>query len=106
MTLHADDRPGPLTVIAYMRAAPGKREQLRAELESLIEPTRLEKGCITFDLHQGDQDPDVFFLYEKWETEAHLDAHFTTPHLRAGAAVIPELTDDSGTTITRLRQIA
>jgi quinol monooxygenase YgiN len=29
-----------LTVIAFMRAAPGKREELKAALEALIEPTK------------------------------------------------------------------
>ena len=29
-----------LTVIAFMRAAPGKREELKAALEALIKPTK------------------------------------------------------------------
>jgi hypothetical protein len=46
-----------LTVIAFMRAAPGKREELKAALEALIEPTRQENGYVNYDLHQGVEYP-------------------------------------------------
>jgi Antibiotic biosynthesis monooxygenase len=46
-----------LTVIAFMRAAPGKREELKAALEALIEPTKQEDGYVNYDLHQGVEDP-------------------------------------------------
>ena len=42
-----------LTVIAYMRAAPGQREELRAALEALIQPTSKEKGYVDYDLHRA-----------------------------------------------------
>jgi quinol monooxygenase YgiN len=35
-----DDNRELLTVIAFMRAAAGKREELKAALEALIEPTK------------------------------------------------------------------
>ena len=66
MPTPADDRPGLLTVITNMRAAPGKREAVRAALESLVEPTRQERGCVNYDLYQSIQDPDLFFFYENW----------------------------------------
>jgi Antibiotic biosynthesis monooxygenase len=49
-----------LTVIAFMRAAPGKREELKAALEALIEPTRQEDGYVNYDLHHGVEDPYLF----------------------------------------------
>jgi quinol monooxygenase YgiN len=101
-----DDRPDLLTVIAYMRAAPGKREELRAALEALIEPTRREKGCVNYDLHQSAEDPDRFFFYENWESGNDLDAHLTAPHLQQFSALIPELLDESGLIVNRVRRIA
>ena len=106
MPTPTDDRRDLLTVIAYMRAAPGKREELRAGLEALIEPTSQEKGYVNYDLHQGDEDPDAFFFYENWESGRDLDAHLTAPHLREFAARIPELLDESGLTVNRVRRIA
>ena len=101
-----DDRPELLTVIAYMRAAPGKREELRAALESLIEPTSQENGYVNYDLHQSVEDPDRFFFYENWESGEHLDAHLSAPHLEEFAASIPQLLDDSGLSVNRVRRIA
>ncbi len=106
MPTPTDDRRDLLTVIAYMRAAPGKRDELRAALEALVEPTSREKGYVNYDLHQGNEDPDQFFFYENWESDADLDAHLDAPHLRDFAARIPELLDDSGLSVNRVRRIA
>jgi quinol monooxygenase YgiN len=97
-----DDRRDLLTVIAFMRAAPGKRDELRAALEALVEPTSQEEWYVDYDLHQSTEDPDRFFSYENWESDPHLDA----PHLRDFAARIPELLDDSGLSVNRVRRIA
>ena len=106
MPTPTDDRRDLLTVIAYMRAAPGKRDELRAALEALVEPTSREKGYVNYDLHQGAEDPDRFFFYENWESDADLDAHLDAPHLRDFAARIPELLDDDGLSVNRVRRIA
>ncbi len=106
MPTPTDDRRDLLTVIAYMRAAPGKRDELRAALEALVEPTSREKGYVNYDLHQGTEDPDRFFFYENWESGEHLDAHLQTPHLVEFADAMGDLLDEQGLTITRLRRIA
>jgi quinol monooxygenase YgiN len=106
VTTPTDDRRDLLTVIAYMKAAPGKEEELRAELEALIEPTSQEKGFVNYDLHQNVEDPGAFFFYENWESSEHLDAHLAAPHLVRFADIMGDLLDENGLTITRLRRIA
>ena len=106
MTTPTDDRRDLLTVIASMRAAPGKQDELRAALEELIEPTSQEQGYVNYDLHQSIEDPDAFFFYENWESGEHLDAHLGTPHIAELVVRIPELLDDSGLTVNRVRRIA
>ena len=106
MTTPTDDRRDLLTVIAYMKAAPGKRDELKAELEALIEPTSKEDGYVNYDLHQGVEDPDTFFFYENWESPEHLDAHLATPHLVRFADIMDGLLDEKGLTINRVRRIA
>ncbi len=106
MTTPTDDRRDLLTVIAYMKAAPGKEEELRAELEALIEPTSQEDGFVNYDLHQRVEDPGGFFFYENWESAEQLDAHLATPHLVRFAGIMGDLLDENGLTINRLRRIA
>lgn len=72
----------PLTVIAQMRAKPGKEDELRAALEALIEPTTRDEGYINYDLHQNVDDPAVFFFYENWADRATHAAHMQAPHLQ------------------------
>ena len=106
MPTPTDDRRDLLTVIAYMRAAPGKRDELRVALEALIRAHRQGEGDVNYDLHQTIEDPDRFCFYENWESGADLDAHLDAPQLRDFAARIPELLDDSGLSVDRVRRIA
>jgi len=71
-----------LTVMAKIKAKPGKEEETKAVLEGLLKPTRQEEGCIQYDMHQDHDDPSLFFFYENWESREHLDRHLKTPHLK------------------------
>ena len=106
MPTPTDDRRDLLTVIAYMKAAPGKTDELRTALEGLIAPTTAEDGCVNYDLHEAVEEPGTFFFYENWEGAEQLDAHLATPHLVQFAGRIEELLDADGLTINRLRRIA
>ncbi|MGY1761405.1 putative quinol monooxygenase [Geodermatophilus sp. SYSU D00779] len=106
MPTPTDDRRDLLTVIAHMRAALGKRDELRAALEALVETTSREQGHVAYDLHQSIVDPDRFLFYENWESDTDLDTHLDAPHLRDFAARVPELLDDSGLSVDRVRRIA
>ncbi|MEJ8277479.1 putative quinol monooxygenase [Pseudonocardia spirodelae] len=105
MPTPTDDDRTLLTVIARMRAKPGKEEELKAELEKLIEPTTKEDGYVNYDLHQGWDDPAVFFFYENWESEAKLDAHLQTPHLTRFVGIMGDLLDGE-LVIQKLRRVA
>ena len=74
----------PLTVIARIKAKPGREDVVRTALLKLIEPTRAENGCINYDLHVSQDDPAVFYFHENWSSAAELDAHLKSAHLEAG----------------------
>ena len=105
MPTPTDERPDLLTVITSMRAQAGKEQALREALEALVAPTSKEDGYVTYDLHQGVEDPATFFFYENWESGAALDAHLATPHLVDFVGKMDGLLD-GGLQITRLRRIA
>ena len=69
------------TVVAFLRAKPGKRDELRQVLEGFVAPTRAEEGCINYDLHVSDDDPDLFVFYENWRSKQDLEQHLRKPHL-------------------------
>jgi len=69
-----------LTVIAKIKANQNSLEKVSNELQRLVEPTRNEKGCIDYILHQDNDDPSIFIFYENWETSVDLDAHMESEH--------------------------
>jgi quinol monooxygenase YgiN len=70
-----------LAMVVEFRAAPGRRDDLRDALLALVGPTRLEDGCLLYDLHESREDPDVLAFYEVWrDADAHA-AHDRTPHV-------------------------
>jgi len=80
-----------LTVVARVRAKPGKEEEMKRVLLGLVAPTRAEAGCINYDLHQSQDDAALFLFYENWESRAHLDAHAKSAHIQAFRARAGEL---------------
>ena len=72
-----------ITVLARLKAKPGKEEQLREALVSLIEPTRRETGCINYDLHLGLEDKVLFMFYENWTSKEVWEAHLASNHLKS-----------------------
>lgn len=82
---------GKVTVVAYHRAKPGKERALREALLAVCGPTRAEKGCINYDLHESPDDPSVLVFLENWESKADLDAHLASPHIDAFRAIAGDL---------------
>jgi quinol monooxygenase YgiN len=72
-----------LTVVAHIRAKDGMEETLKQELTALVGPTRSEKGCIKYELHQSVENKSLFMFYETWASKQDLDEHMRMPHMKA-----------------------
>jgi len=72
-----------LTVVAQVKAQPGKEADVRRELLSLVGPSRQDAGCLNYDLHEATDKPGHFLFHENWTSKAHLDAHLAKPDLQA-----------------------
>lgn len=72
----------PVTVLAIIRVKPGSESEARTMLSSIVPDTLQEPGCLAYDLHQSISDPAEFLFYERWSSDAALDAHAasTAPH--------------------------
>ena len=85
------DGATPLTIVAELKAKPGKEAELRQALQSLIEPTRHQQGNINYDMLVSNQDPGVIIFYENWRTKAEWDRHMHSSILVDFAKKQPEL---------------
>jgi len=71
-----------LTVIAYITAKVGDEDKVRDALLDLVVETRKERGCINYDLHQSEKNPNEFLMHENWAAASDLDAHAKTVHIQ------------------------
>lgn len=80
-----------LTVVAHLRARPGKEAELEQALLALVAPTTAEDGCLNYDLHRETGDPGHFVFYENWTSQQALARHLAAPHIQAVLARADEL---------------
>jgi len=63
-------------------------EAVRVALK-MAEATRAEPGCISYRFYADISDPNAFFIFEEWESDAALAQHFQTPHMAEFQRQIP-----------------
>jgi quinol monooxygenase YgiN len=79
-----------IRLIASMTVVPGKENELREVLRSLIGPTRNETGCRRYQMYESEQ-KGRYFADEIWQSREALDAHLQSAHFKRAAAAFPEL---------------
>jgi quinol monooxygenase YgiN len=83
-----------LRVVARIKARAETVSEVRELLSSLVEPTRKEFGCITYELLQNTEDPTDFTFVEEWETDEALASHAASDHIEAiGPRLQPVVVD-------------
>lgn len=81
----------PLVVIATLIAKPGQASALQKELETLVQATRQEPGCITYELHQDRESAEGFYMFERWVDAEALQIHDGSAHIQAFRAAAGDL---------------
>ena len=77
-------------VVSKSLVKEGKTAEYKQHTVKLIEETRKEAGCISYDLCEDMDNPNVLTFIEKWENKQSLDAHMKTAHF---TEIIPKLRD-------------
>ncbi len=80
-----------LRVIARVAAKADGVEQVRAILMGVVEPTRREPACLSYQLVQKQADPTDFTFIEEWASAAAEQSHFSTPHISNALRQLPGL---------------
>ena len=85
-----------IDVIAHIHAKSGQEKALKMVLESFVGPTRLEEGCLRYDLYVDLDDPTKFTFIEEWSSREALVKHGQSDHIVAGRTMFPELLAEPG----------
>ena len=80
-----------LRVVAHLTAKADKIEETRAALQTLIDPTCAEEGCIRYELMQNNAEPTDFAFVEEWSSNEALDLHLQTDHIKLVVSKAEEL---------------
>lgn len=80
-----------IRVVARIVALPETVEPLKSVLIALIEPTRQEEGCITYELLQNCDNPTDFTFVEEWKSQELLNAHLASAHIQKAVSQLDGL---------------
>jgi quinol monooxygenase YgiN len=75
------NKPG-CTIIGTVVAKPEMRDELMRILAAQVAPTRAEPGCINYDFHCDESDPNIFVFYENFVSKEALEEHLKKAHLK------------------------
>lgn len=93
-----------LTIIANIFANTDKIDTVKRALLLLVEQTHIEPGCVTYTLHQNNQDDAHFVFYENWQSyelwQQHMEAQSIKNYLAKVEGCIASFTINELTAIS------
>ena len=69
-------------VIATITVQPGTRDKVLASSGAFVAASKMENGCLAYDLHASTTDPVKFVFVEQWDSEDALAAHNASEHMK------------------------
>ena len=69
-------------------------EELKALLETMVDASRAEKGCLLYNIYQMVDDPKTFVVIETWENDEALKGHQHSEHYKHYKANFEPFTAD------------
>ena len=96
---------GAYSIVAEVRAKPGKEAALRAATLPLVDLVRGDPKNLVYFLQENREAPGHFIFYEIFANQADFDAHNAMPYVQEWFAKLPELAD-GGVTVMRMEVLA
>lgn len=80
-----------IIVTAKITAKHGEKDKILSKSQDLIESTRLELGCVNYNLYASTEDDDLLLMFEQWENLEALESHMQTEHFKAFGKAIEDI---------------
>jgi quinol monooxygenase YgiN len=77
-----------IKVVARNYLKEGVKDDVLKLADELIDKTRQEQGCISYELFQSKSDPNEVTFIETWESSEALNAHTKTEHF---TRIVPQI---------------
>jgi quinol monooxygenase YgiN len=95
-----------LVLTLRMKVRSGEREELLQVIRRMLEPTRIEQGCLSFHFYQDVEDGNAFTFLEEWESTGDLESHMRTESFRELLAVMDLLIEPPKLSVHRVSHTA
>jgi quinol monooxygenase YgiN len=76
-----------------MIVQPERRSDLLETMMGMLEPARVERGCLSYRLYEDIEDRNAFVLLEEWATQEDLERHISKPSQRRLLALMDLLSE-------------
>jgi quinol monooxygenase YgiN len=80
-----------ITVAGRVPMKPELRQMAIDAAIKMTHETRKEAGCLQYHFYTDVEDPNMLHVFEEWESQEILDAHFATPHMAEFVAALGEV---------------
>ena len=98
-------RGGAYSVVAEVKAKPGKEAELRAATLPLVALVRSDPKNLVYFFQEDREAPGHFIFFEIYANQADFEAHNAMPYVQAWFAKLPELAD-GGVKVMRMQVLA
>ncbi len=71
-----------IVVCAMLKAVDGRGDEVEQEFKKLVPKVLNDPGAIAYTVHRAIDDPNKFFVYEKYEDMDALKLHSSTEHFK------------------------
>jgi quinol monooxygenase YgiN len=76
-----------------MIVRPEKRGDLIETMRGMLEPARVERGCLSYRLYEDVENRNAFVLLEEWATQEDLERHISKDNQRRLLALMDLLSE-------------
>jgi len=82
-----------ILVTLKMIVRPERRSDLLETMRGMLEPARVERGCLSYCLYEDVEDRNTFILVEEWATQKDIERHISKDNNRRLLALMDLLSE-------------
>ena len=82
-----------ILVTLRMVVQPEKRSDLLETMRGMLEPARVERGCLSYRLYEDVENRNALVLLEEWATQKDLERHISKDSQRRLLALMDLLSE-------------
>lgn len=92
-----------LKIVASIVVKADYKDELIKVFHHIVDETRKESGCVSYDLHEDTKNPLKYTILEVWKSQEAIDKHNNSTHFKAFVEAIEGKIE--GLTVDIIKQV-